>query len=424
MHAGTIHHTFVAESKSGQLSINGAEQAFDAIFDLVQYYCSVKKTRDLRCPLRLPREGEDERHAWLRTGIPKEDAMQALFGQSEGAFVVRTKGLGSLEVLAAEGPSIDESPMMLSYLQKGSTVQHEPILARPAGRKKSSAMERGPPKPRAPKEYALELLPDQWHASLADLVHHFTEPGRGLGCTLRTTALGNRKRGLIFARKQTGAEAGADEDGENGSTTANPPAPPPRKSRIGQRAQSAGEYMQARPLPEPPKPEGYSDVGMNGHGGTSGRRLNSRLNTVSSSLDSVGTAATAPAGSGNNRGGNGPSKMYWEDPLKSPFVDEIAKLQTWQKFGKAKLLALRGLDRNRKGSFVVRDNADVFATLSIVCNGGKLYNAHIVLDDDGLRLKRSAQSFFSLSDMVQFYCNPDQKELPQCLTVADEDDYE
>ena len=92
VHAGTIHHTFVSELKSGKLAINGADQSFDSIFDLVQYYCSVKKTKDLRCPLRLPRQGEDERHAWLRTGIPKDDALQVLYDQSEGAFVVRTKG--------------------------------------------------------------------------------------------------------------------------------------------------------------------------------------------------------------------------------------------------------------------------------------------------------------------------------------------
>lgn len=345
--------------------------------------------------------------------------------------------------------------MMLSYMQRGNTVQHEPILARVAGGKRKSML-KGPPLPRTPTEYALELFPEQWHASLADLVHHFTEPGRGLRCTLRTAALGNRKRGLIFARKQTGAEAGAEDeydgnDNANGSVGGggasgagaggngrSAPVPPPR-SRLGARTQSAGEptYMvpssrhSGEDLLSKVDAGGYSDVGGNGHAGEGGgrvgggKRMNSRLGKASVSLDGAG----APAARGKLAAGGGGSNAdrrkapYWEDPLKSPFVDDVARLQPWQKFGKAKLMALRALDRNRKGSFVVRSNAEVFGTLSIVCDGGKLYNAHIVLDDGGLRLKRSAESFFSLSELIQFYTNPDQTELPQHLTL-DGDDYE
>jgi hypothetical protein len=50
--------------------------------------------------------------------------------------------------------------------------------------------------------------------------------------------------------------------------------------------------------------------------------------------------------------------------------------------------------------------------------GGKLYNAHIVLDEMGLKFKLSPETFFSLSEMVQFYSDPKQTELPQALSIA------
>ena len=47
-HAGGVHHTFLAEHSGGRLSFSKAKQQFDSIFDLVQLYCSMKQTVDIR----------------------------------------------------------------------------------------------------------------------------------------------------------------------------------------------------------------------------------------------------------------------------------------------------------------------------------------------------------------------------------------
>ena len=45
------------------------------------------------------------------------------------------------------------------------------------------------------------------------------------------------------------------------------------------------------------------------------------------------------------------------------------------------------------------------------------YNAHILEDSLGLKLKRSPMIFENISELVEFYSNPKQTELPQHLLL-------
>lgn len=76
--------------------------------------------------------------------------------------------------------------------------------------------------------------------------------------------------------------------------------------------------------------------------------------------------------------------------------------------------ALARVPRGRTGVFVIRPNPTYFATLSVVVNG-RIFNAHILDEETGLRLKGASVAHPDLSSLVQHYSDPAQNGLPIAL---------
>jgi hypothetical protein len=358
-HEGLVHHTQIGRTEAG-VQVAGSTKVFGTVFELVRFYVSCADA-DLRCQLHLPKYGVEVRPAWMRTGMPKDDALQSLHGRSDGAFVVRSRDIGG-----KDGGVKGREMLALSYLT-GGLVRHEPIVDRPAQSPQAVAM-------MLTTEYALELFSDAWFPTVELLVKRYSAPGSGLQCPLRSRGSSNvasRNRGLLLARKPTGEQPGST----------------PRR-------------------------------GITGGGGKSTLEVRSQTNPIQSSS----LAATLARDTSNlhrpssSWGGGASGAACPAAALGSEYMDKGAKAAPWQRFGMPKKAALMALDRNKDGSFVLRDNAAVFATISISTDG-KLYNAHIVDNGSGIKLKLSSAVFKSMSAFVAFYSNPKQTELPQHLVL-------
>lgn len=100
--------------------------------------------------------------------------------------------------------------------------------------------------------------------------------------------------------------------------------------------------------------------------------------------------------------------------LQHPRIDQGARESPWLCMHLTKEQALAGLSKDADGCFVVRRNAQHFATLSLIVNG-KIYNAHIVESEGGLKLKSSGLTHLTLSAFVHHYRNESQADLPRHL---------
>ena len=96
-------------------------------------------------------------------------------------------------------------------------------------------------------------------------------------------------------------------------------------------------------------------------------------------------------------------------------IDQRAEGAEWFCFGLSKSDALARLPL-KEGAFVVRENKDHFGTLSVVV-GDQLYNAHIIEEPEGLRLKNGSVHQQNLSALIAYYKLPAQQDLPRCLVA-------
>eukprot|EP00040_Diaphanoeca_grandis_P023956 m.131026 g.131026 ORF g.131026 m.131026 type:complete len:611 (-) comp29516_c0_seq1:105-1937(-) len=98
-------------------------------------------------------------------------------------------------------------------------------------------------------------------------------------------------------------------------------------------------------------------------------------------------------------------------------IDSKARDAPWLCVHLSKEKALANLDRDVPGMFVVRRNAQLFATLSVVVSDRKVYNAHIIECEEGIHLKSSTMLHTSLFKLIKYHQQTDQEGLPQSLIL-------
>lgn len=102
--------------------------------------------------------------------------------------------------------------------------------------------------------------------------------------------------------------------------------------------------------------------------------------------------------------------------LRHVRIDQAALESPWLCMHLTKEQAFGNLDKSVNGSFVIRRNTQLFATLSLIV-GGRILNQHIIETSKGLALKKSRLTFLSLSAFVHHYTKPLQEDLPQHLVL-------
>lgn len=134
---------------------------------------------------------------------------------------------------------------------------------------------------------------------------------------------------------------------------------------------TGGEPLDTSDTPNAGKKSG-KDTGKNAHRGKSAVK-NTQAEMSQAALaaaHSRGLAAQADAGGTEHRR-----------------VDPSAAGAPWCCLGMTKEAALARLPKRIEGAFVIRDNAECFATLSMIV-GGRIYSAHLLDTDAGLICRR------------------------------------
>eukprot|EP00056_Hartaetosiga_gracilis_P012188 m.192669 g.192669 ORF g.192669 m.192669 type:complete len:889 (-) comp13652_c2_seq18:125-2791(-) len=395
---GDLKHCGIRPYGDGYAFIGENNFVFDSVLALIEGHATNKACLDgpLSTTLRLPRReapplpssshgairapvgGGTERPVWLRTGMPKAEALAVIQDKGNGSFVVRTS-------------ESRKDSYVLSYKYKKHTY-HELI-------KRSGS----------PPSFHLQHHPNINFPSLQDLVSHFSCPQMGLRTHLDPSVFANvsnspkslnlptdtfndkaRRRSSRTKKKKKNSFVGKvnvndddDKDGESGPSTSRnkPPSPFLRQSSKTnglvapvplQKRQSSVAF-----LTEVGRRQSAADCFSQSKSMRKSKRQSVRVAEHKSRLDQRATSAP----------------WCCLDVSKDEALDRLSHID---------------------GSFVVRRSDEYFATLSMFAQG-KVHHFHIEDKEKGIKLKKSKKYQPNLSALIAFYKIPTQTHLPCAL---------